>query len=343
MNRVLAAAVAAVVLPVLTLTIGLSLLAGGTANVCGPSPTFPAPAGATANQALAPSGIQPFGPWDAAQTTDAALIVAVGTRLGVPPWGQVVAIATSIQESGLRNLPYGDRDSLGLFQQRPSQGWGTPAQILDPTYAASRFYQALLAVSGWQTLPLAAAADAVQHSARPSAYADHEVQATQLYARLAAGVLATGQPIPATVGITSLSNCTGGQTVLARAATWLTAWRGGPVPYSMSTDPADWFGGYRRDCSGYASMTLGLPGPGLTTSGLAARSTPIPKTALQAGDLLINPAPGGSGHVVIFDHWVDPPAMTRYVGYEQSGDGGTHHRVIPYPYFGAYPMSPYRL
>jgi hypothetical protein len=131
------------------------------------------------------------------------------------------------------------------------------------------------------------------------------------------------------------------QNVLIRAATWLTAWNGGPVPYSMSTNSTAWFDGYRRDCSGYASMALDLPRPGLTTSGLAARSTPIPKTALQAGDLLINPSPGGSGHVVIFDHWVDPGAMTQYVGYEQSGDGGTHHRVIEYPYFGAYPMSPF--
>jgi hypothetical protein len=79
----------------------------------------------------------------------------------------------------------------------------------------------------------------------------------------------------------------------------------------------------------------------LDTATLAARSVPISKTDLQAGDLLINPADGSSGHVVIFDHWVDS-AMTSYVGYEQSGDGGTHHRTIAYAYFGGYVMSPYR-
>jgi hypothetical protein len=89
-------------------------------------------------------------------------------------------------------------------------------------------------------------------------------------------------------------------------------------------------------------MALGLPGPGLDTPALAARATPIQKSELSAGNLLINPAPGNAGHVVIFDHWVDPD-MNAYVGYEQSGDGGTHHRVIPYAYFGGYVMFPYRL
>jgi hypothetical protein len=103
----------------------------------------------------------------------------------------------------------------------------------------------------------------------------------------------------------------------------------------------NWFGGYRRDCSGYASMALGLPGPGLDTGGLAARSIPIRRGDLRAGDLLINPAPEGAGHVVIFERWSDS-SMTSYTGFEQSSDGGTHHRVIPYPYFGAYQMSPYR-
>jgi hypothetical protein len=129
--------------------------------------------------------------------------------------------------------------------------------------------------------------------------------------------------------------------VLARAATWLSAWNGGPVPYLSSTDPATWWHGYRRDCSGYASMALGLPGPGPDTAALAARSTPISKADLSAGDLLINPAPDSAGHVVIFDRWTDA-TMTSYLGYEQSGDGGTHHRAIPYPYFGGYPMNPVR-
>jgi hypothetical protein len=88
-------------------------------------------------------------------------------------------------------------------------------------------------------------------------------------------------------------------------------------------------------------MALGLPGPGLDSATLAGRAMPIQKVDLSAGDLLINPASDLAGHVVIFDHYADA-TMSGYVGYEQSGDGGTHHRVIPYPYFGGYQMSPYR-
>jgi hypothetical protein len=87
---------------------------------------------------------------------------------------------------------------------------------------------------------------------------------------------------------------------------------------------------------------LGAAGPGLDTRGLTARSTPLLKIELRAGDLLINPSPNLRGHVVIFERWTDA-SMTSYLGYAQSGDGGTHHRAIPYPYFGGYPMSPYRL
>jgi murein DD-endopeptidase MepM/ murein hydrolase activator NlpD len=89
-------------------------------------------------------------------------------------------VATAIQESDLRNLPGGPDDSVGLFQQRPSQGWGTAAQLLDPAYAASRFYDKLLTVDGWEQLPLTEAAQAVQRSAYPDAYARHEDDATQL-------------------------------------------------------------------------------------------------------------------------------------------------------------------
>jgi hypothetical protein len=100
-------------------------------------------------------------------------------------------------------------------------------------------------------------------------------------------------------------------------------------------DPATWLHGYRRDCSGYATMALRLDGPGLTTADLAGQSTTITKTDLRPGDQLINPAPDLAGHVVIFDRWADA-TNTSYVGYELSGSGGTHHRVIPYPYFGDY-------
>ncbi|MEP6696979.1 MAG: hypothetical protein ABJA34_08900 [Pseudonocardiales bacterium] len=114
------------------------------------------------------------------QATNAATIAAAGLRRGLPPHAVTIALATALQESKLHNLAYGDRDSIGLFQQRPSQGWGTEAQILDPRYAASAFYARLTAVPGWQTMPVAAAAQRVQRSADGTAYAIWEGQARTL-------------------------------------------------------------------------------------------------------------------------------------------------------------------
>jgi hypothetical protein len=111
---------------------------------------------------------------DLEQAKNASTIAAVGQSLNVPAFGIEVAVATARQESKLHNLSYGDRDSLGLFQQRPSQGWGTEAQIMDPVYASTKFYQALLRVSGWQQLTLTQAAQAVQQSGTPTAYAQWE-------------------------------------------------------------------------------------------------------------------------------------------------------------------------
>ncbi|WP_416484225.1 C40 family peptidase [Streptomyces sp. CL12] len=114
------------------------------------------------------------------QVPNAKTIQATGVAMNIPTRGQVVALATALQESGLRNLTYGDRDSLGLFQQRPSQGWGTATQILDPVHASTKFYEALEKVSGWQSLSVAQAAQAVQKSGFPDAYAKWEPLATAL-------------------------------------------------------------------------------------------------------------------------------------------------------------------
>ncbi|MFD7130562.1 C40 family peptidase [Streptomyces sp. NPDC059894] len=116
----------------------------------------------------------------AEQVPNAKTIQATGVAMSIPARGQVVALATALQESGLRNLTYGDRDSLGLFQQRPSQGWGTADQILDPVHASTKFYEGLQKVSGWQSLSIAQAAQAVQRSAYPEAYAKWEPLATAL-------------------------------------------------------------------------------------------------------------------------------------------------------------------
>ncbi len=113
----------------------------------------------------------------AEQANNAALIAAVGAREGFGVPGVTVALATAIQESSLRNLDHGDRDSIGLFQQRPSQGWGSVEQILDPYYSTETFYTALLKVGGWEGMAVTDAAQAVQRSGFPLAYADHESEA----------------------------------------------------------------------------------------------------------------------------------------------------------------------
>lgn len=128
------------------------------------------------------------------QSLNAAIIVAVGKQMDVPQYGQVIAIAAALQESGLRNLNHGDRDSLGLFQQRPSQGWGTPTQIMNPAYAATAFYRHLLAIPDWQQMSLNDAAQTVQRSATPTAYGHHEPAARALTAAVGA---ATCTPVPA--------------------------------------------------------------------------------------------------------------------------------------------------
>lgn len=138
------------------------------------------------------------------QAVNAATISAVGTTRGLPERAVAIALATALQESGLRNIQHGDRDSLGLFQQRPSQGWGTTKQIMDPTYAAGMFYEHLAKVPGYTRLPLTVAAQRVQRSGYPQAYAKHEPDATLLAAALTGRAAATltceGRPGATPVG-----------------------------------------------------------------------------------------------------------------------------------------------
>jgi hypothetical protein len=113
---------------------------------------------------------------DPDQAANAALIAAVSVRRGMPARAATIGIATAVQESKLRNIDYGDKagpDSRGLFQQRPSQGWGTQAQVMDPLYAADRFYLELEKFD-YRSMEVTDAAQKVQRSAYPLAYADHE-------------------------------------------------------------------------------------------------------------------------------------------------------------------------
>jgi hypothetical protein len=121
---------------------------------------------------------------DPDQASNAATIAAVATSRGLPERALTIALATSMQESQLQNLSHGDRDSLGLFQQRPSQGWGTAQQIEDPVYASNSFFDSLVKIQGYTRLPLTVAAQEVQRSGYPQAYAKHEADATMLSAAL---------------------------------------------------------------------------------------------------------------------------------------------------------------
>ncbi len=111
---------------------------------------------------------------DLGQSRNAALVTGLAVKRELPAHAATIALATAMQESKLRNLSYGHADSVGLFQQRPSQGWGTRKQLQDPVYSTTKFYDALTKIKNYQTLPVTQAAQKVQHSAYPDAYAKHE-------------------------------------------------------------------------------------------------------------------------------------------------------------------------
>ena len=114
----------------------------------------------------------------------ASIIAGVSVKRDLPPRAASIALATAYQESDIRNLDYGDRDSVGLFQQRPSQGWGTEKQLMDPYYASGRFYNALVKIKNWQSRDINDVAQAVQVSGHPEAYRDHEADARVLASTL---------------------------------------------------------------------------------------------------------------------------------------------------------------
>jgi hypothetical protein len=119
------------------------------------------------------------------QSANAATITAIALKRGLPARAATVANATAIVESKLRNIRFGDLDSLGLFQQRPSQGWGTEKQILDPVHATNKFYDALIKIPGYEALEITKVAQEIQRSGFPQAYADHEEEGRILASTLA--------------------------------------------------------------------------------------------------------------------------------------------------------------
>ena len=137
---------------------------------------------------------------DPEQAAIAGTIAGVAYRRRVPGEAATVAYATAMQESHLHNDPYGDRDSVGVFQQRPSEGWGTAQQLQDPVYATTKFFDALVQVRGYQRMPVYTAAQEVQHSADGSAYQQYQQFAALLSqaftGRAAGGVWCWYTPAP---------------------------------------------------------------------------------------------------------------------------------------------------
>jgi len=244
---------------------------------------------------------------DPAQMTDAQVIYDVSATLHLPQQAAVVAEATAMQESRLINLPYGTSDSLGLFQQRPSQGWGTPTEIMQPVYASTKFYDALVQVPGWQSLPLTVAAQAVQGSADPGAYAKWQPLADALVATFTGTaddcLTDNGTGVPES-GITRLP---AGFTLLAGTPQAVVT----AVAYALEQlgKPYIWGGtgpaGF--DCSGLVMMAYRAAGIDLprTTFQQVYSGNPIYSTAdLEPGDLLFVPGSDGSatapGHVGMY-------------------------------------------
>ncbi|MEJ8631960.1 C40 family peptidase [Streptomyces sp. MS2.AVA.5] len=252
------------------------------------------------------------------QIPNAKVIVATGVQLKLPARGQVIALATALQESTLRNLASGERDSLGLFQQRPSQGWGTHAQILDPVYASTKFYKSLKSLKDWEHMPLTVAAQKVQKSGLPDAYAKHEKLATALqqaiaptlgapaaspdtgsagfpsafgtascgqqpgtdYGTIPPGTLPDGYQIPATAPAQARIAIQWALGQLGTRYQW-----GGNCTNPHGTNPRD-----RCDCSSLMQRAYGVAGIKIsrTTYTQVNEGRPVATNAVQPGDLIFS-------------------------------------------------------
>ncbi|WP_434405169.1 C40 family peptidase [Streptomyces sp. NBC_01353] len=246
------------------------------------------------------------------QVANAKVIVATGIQMQISARGQVIALATALQESTLRNISYGDRDSLGLFQQRPSQGWGTREQILEPVYASQRFYSALKSVNGWEQMPLTVAAQKVQKSGFPDAYAQHESLATALQQAIAPTLGAAGGLAQA--GTLHRAGCTGtgpatvdygtippgtlpagyqipldAPPAVRTAIRWALGQLGTPYQWGGTcTNPHGPLARNRCDCSSLIQRAYGVAGIELTrtTYRQIHDGYTVPSTAVRPGDLV---------------------------------------------------------
>ncbi|MGW5581073.1 C40 family peptidase [Micromonospora chokoriensis] len=311
---ILAGGLAVVVLAPLALVVfvALAVIGASPAMGCTMSPTSVSP-GATHG----PPDWSGQGSWTSEQVGNAAVIVSVGAELRVPPYGWEIAVATAMQESTLRNLGHlgadNDHDSLGLFQQRPSQGWGTAEQILDPRYAARKFYERLVKVDGWQTMPLTRAAQAVQRSAFPDAYAKWQPEAQQLVALISDGmnIICTsdggdGLPPLDDAGLPDGFRLPT-DTQLRAVVSFALAQRG--KPYVWGAEGPDSY-----DCSGlmmaaWAEGSLQIPR--VTADQVRTGVAVLSLAAMRPGDLIFIPGSDGT--------MSRPGHVGMYIGVDRSG------------------------
>jgi hypothetical protein len=267
-------------------------------------PSSQAP-GSTLCGALPPGTRLPDGSTlSAEQFANAQIIISVAQQMGAGTSGAIVAVTAAFTEAHLINIPRGDRDSLGLFQERPSQGWGTPQQIMDPVYATTQFVNHLLGLPGRSSMPPAAAAQAVERSAFPDRYQQWVQPATQLVAGLSgtgactngdnsaqvAAALPAGFSLPATTPPPVISAVQYALAQLGKPYVW-----GGTGP-----------NGY--DCSGLtmeAYRSAGVQLPRTTYNQVFAGQPVFSVSQLAPGDLLFtlgsDPGPGGApGHVAMY-------------------------------------------
>jgi len=255
------------------------------------------------------------------QRANAATIIGVARDMGAPPRAWMVALATAMQESTLRNVNYGDRDSLGLFQQRPSQGWGSPAEVTDPVHSTTIFIERLLAVPGWDTMPVTVAAQTVQRSAFPAAYAKWEGLAADLVASLA------DVADPAGCGWTAVLADGAAATAIAFALAEVGS------PYLWGGNGPD-----RWDCSGLlvaAFREAGITLPRVSRDQYNAGGH-VPVREMQPGDLLFygyDPSdPATIHHVAMYigdDQMVEAPYTGEFV----------RMRPVPWDYGQLLPLA----
>ncbi len=235
-----------------------------------------------------------------------------------------IAISTGIVESRLQNVRYGDRDSLGVFQQRPSQGWGTPEQVTNVTYATNKFLDVLLGVTGWQTMPKGNAAQAVQRSGFPDRYAEqmHEAEA------ITKALLGGGATVSTAVSVSL--DCPD-QDPIERAVQAALSYQGKPYdweesPYTGSSLISEAFGQAGITLPSSLDKLSGFAGSG--KSGVVAKWIPASdirsgKVEPQRGDLVFSSSALGASSKQ------DAKRVSMFVGNGATG-GGTDFRVASY-------------